>query len=212
MADVNVMNIISMPIESSFLGGMLIGAAMALPVGPGAFSVINQGIRKPLRVVFKTALMCVTVDLLWNIFLSTCGDVSLTMVHILLSHKEIIRTWAGPIFIFIGLYVIRSMFLAKDASSGGIKQTFFVSLFNPLIPVTLATMLVYVVGADYFIRDNHTHFSVVSGVVVGELITWTFGILLFHILILKGLPEIAIPMFFSALFIASGICLTFHLM
>lgn len=189
------------------IGGVLIGLVLALPTGPGAFMVIKQGIGKPMLAVLKTALVCMVVDLFWNIALCAFGDTSLMVVSVLTEHKEVIRASAGPILICVGLYALRSMFLAADPVTG-IWKTAAVALFNPLVPVTLTALLTYVVGGAYFTSPASVQFQVIIGVFIGEAIMWMLGIRLFHLLMLNGFPEKGIPIVFITLFIATGTYLT----
>ncbi len=189
-----------------FLGGMIIGLILALPTGPGAFMVIKQGIGQPIPKVFRIAFVCMIVDFIWNFFLCSTGDLSRVLVDVLLTHKETIRTWVGPILVFVGVYTFRSMYLAEDPVVG-MRKTFFVSIMNPLIPVSLATLLIYFIGGDYFTCGTYLHMSAIAGIFFGEALTWFIGIQLFHWLLLKGLPEKAIPIFFGALFISTGLFL-----
>lgn len=190
-----------------FIGGVLIGLVLALPTGPGAFMVFNQGIRKPITTVFKSAFVCMLVDLIWNITLCAFGDTSLIVVSFITEHKELIRASAGPILIGIGLYAIRSLFLTVDVESG-IRKTVAVTLLNPLIPVTLTTLITYIIGDTYFTSAFITQFSVISGIFLGEAIMWVVGIRLFHWLLCMNFPERGIPLFFISLFLMSGTYLT----
>lgn len=189
------------------LGGILIGLVLALPTGPGAFMVMKQGIGQPMLTVFKLALICMLVDFFWNVALCAFGDTSLMVVSVLTEHKEIIKASAGPILICIGLYALRSMFLASDPVTG-VWRTLAVALFNPLVPVTLTALLTYVVGGAYFTSSASHQFQVIAGVFIGEAIMWMAGIRLFHALMLRGLPEKAIPIIFIILFTFTGAYLT----
>lgn len=199
MADINLS-------AHPFIGGILIGLVLALPTGPGAFMVIKQGIGRRMSVVLKAALVCMVVDLLWNIALCAFGSVSLTIVDYINDHKEMLRAGAGPILMCVGAYAYRSMRITNPDS--GLSETLFAALFNPLIPVTLIALITYVVGGAHFTNSKLNQIQVIAGIFVGEVVMWLLGIKFFHLLMLKGLPEKGIPLFFIALFTVTGAYLT----
>ncbi len=190
-----------------FIGGLLIGLILALPTGPGAFMVMKQGIGKPMLVVLKTAFACIMVDFFWNIALCAFDDTSLLLVSVITENSDLIRAGAGPLLIGVGLYALRSMFLASDPGSG-VGKTFAVALLNPLIPVTLIALITYIIGEEYFLGSWYEQIQVVLGIFAGELFMWFVGIRLFHALLLRGFPEIGVPLFFVCLFISSGVYLS----
>lgn len=185
--------------------GMMIGMVLALPIGPGAYLVIRQGIGKPFTVVLKTAMMCILADFVINIALCIFGTWSLGSINVLMKHRDTIKMLTGPILIFVGLYIIRSMIIIQKPVSSSLK-VFFVALVSPTTPPAIATFIFFLIGKDYFVAPWYQEGAVVLGIILGEMISWIIGIGVFHRLIKQGrIHDNAIPMVFSLLFLVMGV-------
>ena len=186
------------------LKGMIIGMILALPIGPGAYLVIRQGVGKPFGVVLKTAMMCMLADFVINVALCLFGTWSVGSIDFLIEHQGTIKMLAGPILIFVGLYAIRSMIIVQKPVSS-LSKVFFVALISPTTPPAIITFIFFFVGKDYFTAPWHTEGLVVFGIVFGEIISWIIGISIFHRLIKQGrIKDNFIPILFSALFLITG--------
>ncbi|MEI8224171.1 MAG: hypothetical protein WCG20_03555 [bacterium] len=177
---------------------------LALPIGPGAYLVIRQGIGKPFGIVLKTAMMCILADFVITSALCLFGTWSVGSIDFLIEHQDTIKMLVGPILIFIGLYVIRSMIIIQKPVSS-LSKVFFVALISPTTPPAVITFIFFFIGKDYFMAPWHIEGVVVLGIVLGEIISWIIGISMFHRLIKQGrIKDNFIPMLFSVLFLITG--------
>lgn len=186
------------------LKGLIIGIILALPIGPGAYLVIRQGIGKPFGAVLKTASMCILADFVAITTLCVFGAWSVGSIDFLIKHQGTIKMLAGPILIFIGLYIIRSMIIVQKPVSSLVK-VFFVALISPTTPPAMVTLIFFFIGKDYFVAPWYREGSVIAGVLLGEITSWIIGIVVFHRLIKQGrIKDNFIPLLFSVLFLVTG--------
>lgn len=159
---------------SLFIEGLLIGFAIAAPVGPIGVLCINRTLRGGLIVGLLSGLGAAVADAVYGC-IAGFGLVSLS--KFLLSQQTLIRLVGGAFLIYLGI----KTFLASPSSTAKVHRantlwqdfssTFFLTITNP------ATILSFIaIYASVGIVDAKANYQdalmIVFGVFLGSLLWW----------------------------------------
>jgi threonine/homoserine/homoserine lactone efflux protein len=156
-----------------FLRGMVIGFALAAPVGPVGVLCIKRALVHGRLAAFCAGLGAALAD---TIFGAVAG-LGLTVVSsFLLSHSVVIRVVGGTFLIFVGIRGYGQKPSSKDedlSSSGMVKDflsSFMLAISNPAT-ILAAIPVVAAVGAQG-LRDTDSATWLVTGVFSGSAAWW----------------------------------------
>jgi threonine/homoserine/homoserine lactone efflux protein len=156
-----------------FLRGMVIGFALAAPVGPVGVLCIKRALANGRLAAFFAGLGAALAD---TIFGAVAG-LGLTVVSsFLLSHQLVIRLVGGSFLIFVGIrgYGQKPTAHDRDASSSGLVKDFLSSfalaISNPAT-ILAAVPVVAAVGARG-LKDVDSATWMVTGVFAGSTAWW----------------------------------------
>jgi threonine/homoserine/homoserine lactone efflux protein len=156
-----------------FLRGMVIGFALAAPVGPVGVLCIKRALVDGRLAAFCAGLGAALAD---TIFGAVAG-LGLTVVSsFLLEHQVIIRLVGGSFLIFVGVrgYGQKAVVTEEELSGAGLVKDFFASFMLAIAnPATIlaAIPVVAAVGA-IGLRDRDSATWLVTGVFCGSTLWW----------------------------------------
>lgn len=162
-----------------FIKSVMIGVAIAAPVGPVGIVCIQRTLAYGRRTGFLSGLGAATADALYGLI----AVMGLTVVSgFLMAHQFWIQVWGGVFLLLLGWKTFTSQPPALSAgipdtpsSVKGFLSVFLLTLTNPLtILAFIAIFGVFRVGGP---EDFLTSLTVVSGVFSGSALWW--GILAF---------------------------------
>ncbi|WP_061809545.1 LysE family translocator [Rossellomorea vietnamensis] len=162
-----------------FIKSVMIGVAIAAPVGPVGIVCIQRTLAYGRRTGFLSGLGAATADALYGLI----AVMGLTVVSgFLMAHQFWIQVWGGVFLLLLGWKTFTSKPPALSAgipdtpsSVKGFLSVFLLTLTNPLtILAFIAIFGVFRVGGP---EDFLTSLTVVSGVFSGSALWW--GILAF---------------------------------
>ncbi|MEI2666008.1 LysE family translocator [Rossellomorea sp. LJF3] len=162
-----------------FFKSVMIGVAIAAPVGPVGIVCIQRTLAYGRRTGFLSGLGAATADALYGLI----AVMGLTVVSgFLMAHQFWIQVWGGTFLLLLGWKTFTSQPPALHArgpdtpsSVKGFLSVFLLTLTNPLtILAFIAIFGVFRVGGP---DDFLTSLTVVSGVFSGSALWW--GILAF---------------------------------
>ncbi|OXS63732.1 threonine/homoserine/homoserine lactone efflux protein [Bacillus sp. V-88] len=162
-----------------FIKSVMIGVAIAAPVGPVGIVCIQRTLAYGRRTGFLSGLGAATADALYGLI----AVVGLTVVSgFLMAHQFLIQVWGGVFLLLLGWKTFTSQPPALSAgipdtpsSVKGFLSVFLLTLTNPLtILAFIAIFGVFRVGGP---ENFLTSLTVVSGVFSGSALWW--GILAF---------------------------------
>lgn len=158
-----------------FLKGLIIGFAIAAPVGPIGLLCIHRALTNGFKMGLMTGLGAALADGVYGCI----AAFGLTAVSILLtSHQLWIRGIGGLFLIYLGIKLFFTKSSAESqnknsekSSSHACATTFFLTLMNPM------TILSFVaIFAGLGIGTEHSNFihaaMMVAGVVLGSALWW----------------------------------------
>lgn len=160
-----------------FLKGLIIGAAIAAPVGPIGIICIQRSLKDGFRVGFITGIGAASADGLYG-FIAAFGLTTLS--SFLLSHQSWIRIIGGIFLIYLGIKTLFSKtqtHLSKNNSNHSLwhsySTTFFLTLTNPM--TILSFMAVF---AGLGLGSQHNDYLqatlIVLGIFMGSAFWWFF--------------------------------------
>jgi threonine/homoserine/homoserine lactone efflux protein len=157
-----------------FLKSLMIGVAIAAPVGPIGILCIQRTLTYGKRIGFLSGLGAATADALFGLI----AVMGLTMVSgFLLDHQFWIQLWGGVFLLLLGWKTFTSQPAVKllgesdiNSSVKGFVSVFLLTLTNPMtIFAFIAIFGVFrVAGSEDFV----TVLTVVSGVFTGSALWW----------------------------------------
>ncbi|MGG4167648.1 LysE family transporter [Rossellomorea vietnamensis] len=163
-----------------FFKSVIIGMAIAAPVGPVGFLCIQRTLAYGRRTGFISGLGAATADALYGLI----AVMGLTVVSgFLMAHQFWIQVWGGVFLLLLGWKTFTSQpaeFTAggsgkKPSPMNGFLSVFLLTLTNPMtILAFIAIFGVFRVGGP---EDFLTSLTVVSGVFSGSALWW--GLLAF---------------------------------
>ncbi|UXH46113.1 LysE family translocator [Rossellomorea vietnamensis] len=162
-----------------FIKSVMIGVAIAAPVGPVGIVCIQRTLAYGRRTGFLSGLGAATADALYGLI----AVMGLTVVSgFLMAHQFWIQVWGGVFLLLLGWKTFTSQppalgTVGPDTPSSvkGFLSVFLLTLTNPLtIFAFIAIFGVFRVGGP---EDFLTSLTVVSGVFSGSALWW--GILAF---------------------------------
>ncbi len=157
-----------------FLTGIMIGLAVAAPVGPIGVLCINRTLKYNLKAGVASGIGAAVADAIYGC-IAGFGLVSIS--SFLLDYEAIIRLLGGGFLIYLGIKSWRSkpnINPAQDLANNIWKDflsTFLLTLTNP------ATIMSFIaIFAGFGIVDENANYlsalSLVSGVFIGSLLWW----------------------------------------
>ncbi|CAN7502332.1 LysE family translocator [Rossellomorea sp. LjRoot5] len=162
-----------------FLKSVIIGVAIAAPVGPVGILCIHRTLAYGRRTGFLSGLGAATADALYGLI----AVMGLTVVSgFLMAHQFWIQVWGGVFLLLLGWKTFTSQPAALYAggldtpsSVKGFLSVFLLTLTNPM--TILAFIAIFGVFRVAGPEDFLTSLTVVSGVFSGSALWW--GILAF---------------------------------
>lgn len=162
---------------SLFIKGLIIGLAIAAPVGPIGILCIQRSLRYGFRIGFMTGMGAATADGLYGLV----AAFGLTAIStILMSHQFWIRIVGGLFLIYLGI----KLFLTKPSKEQtknnsdhsawhSYATTIFLTLTNPM--TILSFMAIF---AGLGLGSQHNDYAgamlLVFGIFIGSLLWWIF--------------------------------------
>ncbi|MCR8849829.1 LysE family translocator [Rossellomorea sp. SC111] len=157
-----------------FFKSLMIGVAIAAPVGPIGILCIQRTLTYGKRIGFLSGLGAATADALFGLI----AVMGLTMVSgFLLDHQFWIQLWGGVFLLLLGLKTFISqpavMMLGEPGTNSSVKgfvSVFLLTLTNPM--TILAFIAIFGVFRVAGSEDFVTVLTVVSGVFSGSALWW----------------------------------------
>ena len=160
-----------------FLKGLLIGFAIAAPVGPIGLLCIQRSLRDGFRVGFASGMGAATADSLYGLI----AGFGLTAVSsLLITYQFWIQLMGGIFLLYLGIKLLltpaqeQTITLKTDKSLWhAYSTTFFLTLTNPI------TILSFVgIFAGLGLENANTHYMdalvLVIGITLGSAFWWIF--------------------------------------
>ncbi len=157
-----------------FLKGLLVGFAIAAPVGPVNVLCIRRTLTEGRLSGFISGLGAATADTLYGCI----AGFGLTFISNLLIRQQIwLRLIGGIFLIYLGIITFRSRPISQEAPVkgygflGAYLSTFFLTLTNPI--TILAFMALFAgVGVDNISGDSMATGILIGGVFLGSSLWW----------------------------------------
>lgn len=160
---------------SLFLKGLIIGLAIAAPVGPIGVLCIQRSLRDGFQVGFITGMGAATADGLYGL-IAAFGLTALS--SLLISQQFWIRLVGGLFLVYLGIKLILSKPKAQQAKNNSEKSlwysyatTVFLTITNPM---TILSFMAIFAGLGLGSQHNdYLHaLLLVVGIFIGSLLWW----------------------------------------
>lgn len=158
---------------SNFLQGMILGFAIAAPVGPIGLLCIRRTLAHGLKIGFLSGLGAAAADGVYS-FVAAFGVTAVS--GFLLEHRLWLQT-AGSIFLFyLGVTTFRSrppeqtVTIKREGFRSAWLSTFLLTLTNPMTLMAFAAIFAGMgIGAA---SDYRQASIIVCGVFIGSMLWW----------------------------------------
>lgn len=161
-----------------FLQGLLIGIAIAAPVGPIGLLCIRRSILDGRLAGLATGLGAATADTLYGIA-AAYGVAAITTL--LLEHAQAVQLIGGIFLILLGLRVMRSRTAATDnraTHARNLLAAYFSGLALTLAnPITIVVFLGIFSSLGIGTQGDNSHLTAgitVTGIFLGSCLWWFF--------------------------------------
>ncbi|MCX7124250.1 MAG: LysE family transporter [Gammaproteobacteria bacterium] len=160
---------------SLFIKGLIIGFAIAAPVGPIGLLCIHRSLTNGFKIGLMTGLGAALAD---GVYGCVAGFGLTAISSLLISHQLWIRGIGGLFLIYFGikLFITKSTDKSKNKDSEKLSlhacaTTFFLTLTNPM---TILSFVAIFAGLGIgTVHPNFNHVAVmVFGVVLGSALWW----------------------------------------
>jgi threonine/homoserine/homoserine lactone efflux protein len=182
------------------LKGLVIGFAIAAPVGPIGILCIQRSLRDGFKMGLSTGLGAAFADGVYGL-IAAFGLTSIS--SLLISHQYWIRLIGGLFLIYLGIKIFLSSSFKKSTNVSNMKEksvlhawstTFILTLTNPMTILSFIAVFAGLgLGAQ---QTNYTHATIlVVGIILGSTLWWLLlsggvAFILYHKLNDKSLQKI----------------------
>jgi threonine/homoserine/homoserine lactone efflux protein len=158
---------------SLLIAGLVIGVAMAAPLGPVNLIVIRTALCHDLKVAFLAGLGAVLADVLIA-GIAAYGIQSIS--HIILDYAEFLQVAGGLFLIFLGIRTARTHFAASDLAAtphaARFGLTFSLSVTNPGLVLGYLAIFSSLSSVLALSETPYRPAIVVLGIALGGALWW----------------------------------------
>ncbi|HVY53401.1 MAG TPA: LysE family transporter [Gammaproteobacteria bacterium] len=159
-----------------FLKGLIIGFAIAAPVGPIGVLCIQRSLRDGFKVGLMTGMGAAVADGVYGLI----PGLGLTAISSLLVSQQFwIRLFGGLFLIYLGIKMIsqtsnkKNIYRRNSNKSiwNAFSTTFFLTLTNPVTILSFAAIFASI-GLDNSSANYYSATILVAGITLGSAIWW----------------------------------------
>jgi putative LysE/RhtB family amino acid efflux pump len=157
----------------SLIQAIVIGFAIAAPVGPIGMLCIRKTLERGMLGTVAVGIGAALADSLYGIIAATgLGTIS----HFLLGHSNIIKFIGGAFLIYLAYREISVAPVSKDLTIKSNKdllpliwEVFFLTLTNPMTILSFVGIFASIGGGSDSISNS---FAIVLGIFIGSMLWW----------------------------------------
>ncbi len=161
---------------SLFLQGMIVGFAVAAPVGPIALVCIQHSITRGMLVGFAAGLGAATADAIYTLFITFGLTAVISFIQL---YKPFFHLLGSLFLAYLGIITLRRAPVPAGGcppqAAGPLRaysSTLLLTLSNPMTLLALAAILTGVLRVEELQQTAYEKFALIAGIFSGATCWW----------------------------------------